>query len=90
VAKLPEEIYSLDVRSAGSARPTAVAELEFWWSGRCATTDAARARFLAFLAAQGLAPAPSARVAVDLVDEFRLLTWVIRAEVVELRAASDR
>lgn len=80
---LPKEIYSLDVPPAGSPRTTSVAELEFWWSGRCSTEDDARGRFLQFLATQGLEPAPSTTVAVELVDEFRLLRWVLRAEVIE-------
>jgi hypothetical protein len=85
MTKLPTEIYSVDPRDLerGQAAPTA--ELEFWWSDRLRTVDQAREHFLEFIAAQGLAPMPSAPVVVDLVDEFRLLRWVVRADVVEVR-----
>ena len=79
--QLPTEIYSLDVRElARSSGTTAV--LEFWWTGRIQTVEQARTRFLEFIVAQGLVLAPSATVDVELVDEFRLLRWVVRADVV--------
>jgi hypothetical protein len=87
--QLPTELYSIDVRDLGGAGCASTAELEFWWSGRIETADQARRHFLAFIAAQGLTPAPSASVDVELVDEFRLLRWIVRADVVE-QPTSDR
>jgi len=81
--QLPTELYSIDVRDLGAREGSSKAELEFWWSGRLETAEQARRHFLDFIAAQGLVPAPSAVVDVELVDEFRLLRWVVRADVVE-------
>jgi hypothetical protein len=84
MAELPTEIYSVDVRELGSRTPAA-AVLEFWWRGSIRTRDQARARFLEFIDAEGLTLAPAAAVDVELVDEFRLLRWVVRADVVTRR-----
>jgi hypothetical protein len=84
MAKLPTEIYSVDVRELGSTTPS-TAVLEFWWRGSIRTHEQARARFLEFIAAEGLTLAPGAVVDVELVDEFRLLRWVVRADVLARR-----
>jgi hypothetical protein len=81
MAKLPAEIYSVDVRELGSMSAS-TAVLEFWWRGSIKTADQARARFLDFIDAEGLTLAPCAVVDVELVDEFRLLRWVVHADVV--------
>ena len=75
MARLPTELYSVD-------RASSTAELEFWWTEGIETRDQARDHFVEFIERQGLALAPSALVEVDLVDEFRLLRWVVRAGVV--------
>jgi hypothetical protein len=75
MARLPTELYSVD-------RASSTAELEFWWTEGIETRDQARDHFVEFIARQGLVLAPSALVEVDLVDEFRLLRWVVRAGVV--------
>ena len=81
MAKHPTEIYSIDVRElADSSATTAV--LEFWWTGRIQTPEQARDHFLEFIVGQGLVLAPATTVDVKLVDEFRLLQWVVRADVV--------
>jgi hypothetical protein len=84
--QLPTELYSIDVRHLGDGGRASTAELEFWWSRRFGDAEKAQDHFLEFLAAQGLAPAPAARVDVALVDEFRLLRWVVRADVVRADA----
>jgi hypothetical protein len=76
MTRLPTELYSVD-------RDSSTAELEFWWSEGIETRDQAREHFVEFIGRQGLAVAPSAHVEVDLLDEFRLLRWVVRAGVVE-------
>jgi hypothetical protein len=81
MARLPTEIYSVDARELAAPTGT-TAVLEFWWSGSIPSAEQARSRFLEFIVAQGLVLAPSATVDVDLVDEFRLLRWVVRADVV--------
>jgi hypothetical protein len=80
MGKLPTEVYSIDVRELAESTVTA-AVLEFWWSGRVRTVEQARTRFLEFIVGQGLVLGPDATVDVELVDEFRLLRWVVRAGV---------
>jgi hypothetical protein len=89
MARLPTELYSIDVRDLGDGRRASTAELEFWWSGRVDTADGARRHFVEFLAEQGLVPVSMAPVDVSLVDEFRLLRWVVSADVVERSAGVD-
>jgi hypothetical protein len=81
MAKQPTEIYSVDMRELTTSIPT-TAVLEFWWTGSIQTTEQARDHFLEFIVRQGLVLAPATTVDVKLVDEFRLLQWVVRADVV--------
>ena len=78
--KLPTEIYSVDARELTEAKGT-TAVLEFWWTGSIRTTEQAHDHFLEFIVCEGLVLAPSATVEVQLVDEFRLLRWIVRADV---------